>query len=404
VSELSSDLASLKINRTPAQTGAGVGKWVLALAALGLLGGGLAYAYPALEAQMFKADVRTASVLDVAPSSAATALTATGYVVAQRRSKVGSSLPGRIAKLHVREGQLVRAGDQLVELDAADHRSTVSAAQARVLAAQARVASAEAQLAELEVQLTRQKALLEQKAAARSVVEDLVARVGTARAGVKAAAAEVRAAEAQLAVSKVNLGRTAIVAPIDGTVLTKPLDVGETLDTVMPVLELADLASLLVEVDVPETRLGLVKLEGPAEIALDAFGAKRFRGRVVELGKRINRAKATATVKVAFAEADTGALPDMSARVSFLTEALSEQALAAPSKRVIPAAAVVKRGGRDVVFVVDSGKVAQRPVSLGATSAEGVELVEGPEVGARVVLAPPDTLADGQRVREGSDG
>jgi RND family efflux transporter MFP subunit len=367
------------------------------------VGGAGALAMPRLEASVFKTEVRTAAVVEVSPSVSATSLSATGYVVAQRRSKVGSNLPGRIAKLHVKEGQSVRAGDVLVELDDADHKSNVGAAQARVLAAEARVASSQASLAEVRVQLARQKALFEQNAAARSVVEDLTARLGTAEAGVRAAVAEVRAAEAQLAVSRVNLARTAIVAPIDGTVLNKPLDVGESVDVILPLMELGDLTSSLVEVDVPETRLSLVKLGGPAEITLDAYAGKHFRGRVEEIGKRVNRSKATVPVKVAFADADTGALPDMSARVSFLTEALTDQALLGPSKRMLPPSALTKREGKDAVFVVQSGKAKLLPVQVGAAGADGVELLTGPEAGTRVVLAPPEALSDGNPVREGNE-
>jgi HlyD family secretion protein len=404
VSELSTDLASLKIDRSPGRaSGTGMGKWVAGLSIVAALGGAGALAMPRLEASVFKTEVRTATVLEVSPSVSATALSATGYVVAQRRSKVGSNLPGRIAKLHVKEGQSVRAGDLLVELDGADHKSNVAAAQARVLAAEARVASSQASLSEVRVQLARQKALFEQNAAARSVVEDLTARVGTAEAGVRAAAAEVRASEAQLAVSRVNLARTAIVAPIDGTVLNKPLDVGESVDVILPIMELGDLTSSLVEVDVPETRLSLVKLGGPAEITLDAYAGKHFRGHVEEIGKRVNRSKATVPVKVAFADANTGALPDMSARVSFLTEALSDQALGGPSKRLLPPTALTKRDGKDAVFVVQSGKAKLVQVSVGGAGSDGVELLAGPEVGTRVVLAPPEALSDGNPVREGNE-
>lgn len=400
---LSSDLASLKIDRGPPRERASYGRylgWLLALGALGALG---AWAYPYAEAEVFKTTVKTSTIVDVSPSLALTSLTATGYIVAEMRSKVGSNLPGRIAKLHVKEGSVVKEGDLLVELDAADHRGNVAAAQARVASAEARVASIKASLSELLTQLKRQRGLLDQGAAARSVVEDLEGKVSTSRAEVSAAQAEVRSAQAQLALSRVNLGRTIITAPIAGTVVTKPLEVGETIEMLTPILELADMHSLLVEIDVPETRLSLVKLGGHAEISLDAFPGQRFRGRVREVGKRVNRSKATVPVKVELVEPNEEALPDMSARVSFLTEALDQEVLAASSKRVVPAKALAKRAGRDVVFVVVDGRVKTEAVTLGAKTDDGFELLEGPDVGSKVVLDPPVTLAQGQKIKEGAE-
>ncbi len=402
VDSLSSDLASLKIDRNPPSRSGGGSwvKWLVWLAVLAGIGFGVKLAMPMLEAQVFKTEVRTGTIIDVSPSLALTSLTATGYVIAERRSKVGTNLPGRIASLLVREGSEVKAGDVLVELDAADYKSAVQASQARVLAAQARVAATQASLSELNVQITRQRHLVSQNVAARSVLEDLEARAGTQQAEIQSAEAEVKAAQAQVAVARTSLGRMTIVAPIDGTVLDKPLDVGESVDTLTPILELADLSSLVVEIDVPETRLSLVKVGGPCEISMDAFPGKRFRGQVREIGKRVNRAKATVPVKVEYVDAKDGVLPDMSARVSFLTEALDQAALAGPSKLVVPTKAVAQRSGASVVFVVESGKVKMEIVELGPPSADGVELVNGPPAGTRVVLDPPSTLADGLSIKE----
>jgi RND family efflux transporter MFP subunit len=404
LNDLSSDLASLKIDRSPrASSSSSWLKWLTWLAVLAGIAGGVRWAYPLVEAQLFKTEVKTGTIVDVSPSLALTSLTATGYVIAERRSKVGSNVPGRIAKLHVKEGSQVKAGDVLVELDAADQRGNVAAAQARTQAAEASINAQRASLAEIEVQLARQKALASQNAAARSVVEDLDARAATLRAQVASAVAEAKASQAQVQLARITLDRMTIAAPLDGTVLDKPLDVGETVDVLTPMLELADLNSLVVEIDVPETRLALVKVGGPAEISLDAFPGNRLTGRVREIGKRVNRSKATVPVKVEFVGDREGVLPEMSARVSFLTEALDAKMLAAPSKVVVPAGAVTKRGGGDVVFVVDGGKARMENVSLGPTTSDGIELLSGPRVGSRVVLAPPATLADGQTVKERSE-
>ena len=88
-------------------------------------------------------------------------------------------------------------------------------------------------------------------------------------------------------------------------------------------VEIADFTTLMVETDVPEQRLHQVKMGGPAEIVLDAFPNRRYRGKAVEVTPKVNRAKATVTVKVAFVDENEGVLPDMAARVSFLSGELS---------------------------------------------------------------------------------
>jgi multidrug efflux pump subunit AcrA (membrane-fusion protein) len=165
-------------------------------------------------------------------------------------------------------------------------------------------------------------------------------------------------------------------------------------------LELADFTSLLVEADVSEGRLAVVKAGGPCEIVLDAIPSERFQGEVVEVGPRLNRSKATATVKVRFKAPPAELRPEMSARVSFLQKPLDEAQLKETAKNVVPAAAVVERAGGKAVYVLDAGKVKLVPVTLGEALGSGFVLKEGPAPGTRVVKDPPRDLADGQSVKE----
>jgi hypothetical protein len=98
------------------------------------------------------------------------------------------------------------------------------------------------------------------------------------------------------------------------------------------VIEVMDPGSLVVEVDVPEARLGMVRVGGPCEVALDAFADRRLRGTVSELGRRVDRSKGTVPVRVRLTDA-TGVLPEMSARVSFLTEELAAEVRRRPDGR-----------------------------------------------------------------------
>jgi RND family efflux transporter MFP subunit len=221
---------------------------------------------------------------------------------------------------------------------------------------------------------------------------------------VRAAEAQVSAAAAEVEPLKVGLKERLILAPINGTVIAKPAMAGETvgpqLTGVANIAEIADFASIVVEVDVPEGRLGLIQVGSPAEIVLDAYPTRRYRGTVDDIGKRVNRAKASVVVKVKFKDTLEGVLPDMSARVSFLREELKPESLEAKPKKVVAAEAIGERNGARFVYVVEDGKLRTANVSVGSAVGSSVELLEGPPVGARVVKNPSPDNFEGQRIKE----
>ncbi|MCC6646148.1 MAG: efflux RND transporter periplasmic adaptor subunit [Polyangiaceae bacterium] len=408
---LSEDLASLKIDRSPPPRTGGGGGVARALVTLGALAGLVAagvVAWPRVEARLFKLEVSTTEISTVSPLRASVELTATGYVVAERVAKVGAGVEGRVVRVHVREGQRVQEGDKLVELDVADARRAVDTLRSRARAASARAAVARATLAELSAQLERDSALAEKGAIARAPVEDLARRVKTAEESARASEADARAASVDARNQSGTLRHGLIVAPMAGTVVGRPAEVGDVLSPLSPTsnaaVELVDMSSLVVEADVPEARLSLVKPGGPAEIVLEAFPDARHRGEVVAITPRVSRSKATVVVKARLLDAPKLMLPDMSVRVSFLQRPLSAEEQKAPPKIVVPSAALAQRGGRKVVFTVDGGKVREVPVELGPPLGDGFELRVGPASGTRLVKSPPDTLIDGKSVRERSDG
>jgi multidrug efflux pump subunit AcrA (membrane-fusion protein) len=166
--------------------------------------------------------------------------------------------------------------------------------------------------------------------------------------------------------------------------------------------KIADFSSIVVETDVPEGRLHLVTRGRPCEIVLDAYPDRRWRGEVVEVSPQLNRAKASATVKVRFLDRDETVLPEMAARVSFLEAPLDLAKLKDPPKHIVPGSALVDRGGAKVVFTLDQGKVHMVPVTLGKPFGDGFELVDGPSPGTKLVSQPPATLEDGQAIKERS--
>ncbi len=408
--ELSRDLQSLRIQREPvphASNAPGAGSlgsklgWLvgaLLVAGVGILVWRIAI--PRAESSLFKAEVSFTEVSSVSPVQASVEVTSTGYVVPQVVAKVGSKLVERLAKVHVREGAEVKLGSVLFELDPTDRRSAIAAASARVASANARVQAARANLAEIELQWSRQKSLVASGAAAKATAEDLGARVAALREQVNAQQAEVAAASADVATLSVGLRQVTILAPINGTAVTKPAEVGDVVSPGQVLVELVDFSTLLVETDVPEGRMGKIKVGRPTEIVLDAMDDARFRGVVAEVGPRINRSKATVMVKVRFREPPKELRPEMSARVSFLSRELGEAELKQGEKVIVSGNAIASLGGQKVVWVVENDKVRRTPIKLGEAFGTGFVVLEGPRPGAKLVRDPAPTLQDGQGVKE----
>ncbi|MGN6105531.1 MAG: efflux RND transporter periplasmic adaptor subunit [Kofleriaceae bacterium] len=361
------------------------------------------FVVPKIRDKFLTTTVKTGDIARVSPAQAQVELSATGYVVAQIAAKVAAKVPGWIAEIFVEEGQVIEKGAKVARLEDVDHKSALATARARAAAARAKVQIARGALTEVKVSLERDQALADKGVIARAPVEDMETRAASLAASIRAAEAEAAAADAETRSLEVQLGSYLITTPIAGTVVDKLVEVGEGVSPgfgTPGVVEVIDMTSLVVEVDVPESKLSQVVVDRPAEIVLDAYPAKRYRGAVKEIGRRVNRAKATVPVKVKFIDRPAEVLPEMAARVSFLREALDEKSLQVPPKLVVPTRAVVQRKGAEVVFVLDDGEVRMVTVQAGAPFGDGRELLTEIPAGTKVVLDPPADLTDGQKVKE----
>jgi HlyD family secretion protein len=156
-SSLSNDLASLKIQRDVDPDRKGPGRIFLVLAVVGAVAAGGAWAYPRLEAEVFKTEIGITEIALISPAQASITVTSTGYVVPQLVARPGAKVPGRLARVLVKEGDVVKSGQLLAELEDADQKSAIASAEARVAAARARAEAARATLPEVKQQLDREK-------------------------------------------------------------------------------------------------------------------------------------------------------------------------------------------------------------------------------------------------------
>jgi HlyD family secretion protein len=349
-------------------------------------------------------EVTTTVVSRLYPAQAYTVLNASGYVVAQRKAAVSSKSTGRLAYLGVEEGSHVKKGQIIASLENADLIAAKNQAQAQIKQAQADLVTAQAELTDAELQYRRYKSLVAQDLIPRQDFDVAEARYKKAQAGVAAARARIKVAKAGLANAQASLEYSYIRGPFDGVVTTKYAEVGEVVapfgaatNARAAVVTMADLHSLMVEVDVAESNLDKVHVGQPCEISRDAIRDKRFAGKVHMIVPTADRTKATVLTKVKFLETDDRILPEMSAKVAFLSQPLKPSAR--QPRLIIPKAALVKRKGRSYSFVVTGNRVKLVPITVGLRMNNLVEIKKGLSEGDRIVLKPPASLRDGSRVK-----
>ena len=252
-------------------------------------------------------EVQATSVVTTYASQQYAQLTASGYVVAQRRAAVASKATGRLVLLNVREGSQVKKGDVLARLDASDVQAAMAQAQAGIRQAEAGVAQTNVELINAESELKRSNGLRAQGFVSIQTLDTANNRVSAAKAAIKLAQAAVAVSQAQLKVQQVNQDFTEIRAPFDGVVLMKNANVGDIITPFSSaagsqgaVVTMADMTTLEVEADVSESNLSKAKIGQPVEITLDALPDSRFRGSIVGIVPTVDRAKATVMTKIRF--------------------------------------------------------------------------------------------------------
>jgi RND family efflux transporter MFP subunit len=408
--------------------------------------------------------VQTARAQRVVPGEAAAGDVAqAGYVVADRTASLASVISGRLVELNAQEGQFVEANAvvarvQYDDLEAQEREAKARTASASALVTQARksveaarmdvprleaegatltllVAEARENVERLEREVERKRGLvphvvtrddfdrLEASArAARHALEAAEARVATNVAALAAWGGEVARREAELAVAQANVGiaeqaeaaaailveKTRIRAPFRGLVIRKDAEVGEVIaptgggqNSKGSVLTIVDPESFEMQVELNERRIGKVKEGDAATIKLDADVEKGWSGKVRKIWPRADRSKGTIEVRVTFVERPEVARPDMAGQVFFHGPKAAATANEPPYVTV-PPAAVAKRAGKDVVFVLEAGVARQVAVEVGAPKGGGVVIARGLAGGETVVLSPAADLVDGAAVQAGS--
>lgn len=299
---------------------------------------------------------------------------------ANRLSHVVLPVTGRVASVMVKIGDFVRQGQPLLTVESAD----IEAAVASFQQAQAGVTQARSALAKAQMDLDRAKDLYAHGAVPHKEVYNAQAVTVQAQAAVEQAQAAAEQARRRLEILGVGEGafgqRVTIHAPLSGKVLEMSVVNGEFRnDLSAPVLTIADLSSVWVSSDVPETAIRMVHIGEPVRIELAAYPGETFRGRVTLIGDTVDPQTHTVKVRAELPNPGGRLKPEMFGSIQ-----LSEQAGARPT---VPAAAIISSDGQALVWrEVRKGVFQKVAVTTGAQFGDRVAVLSGLQHEDRIVV------------------
>jgi RND family efflux transporter MFP subunit len=254
-------------------------------------------------------------------------LDASGYVVARRAATVSAKVTGKVVAVLIEEGQRVEAGEIIARLDDANARAQVAQAAAQVEQQRANLTAVAVALDNARPTFDRAERQFAAKVISAQTFDDAKAGYEAAQAELAVAARALAVAEANLTVVQRALDDTVVRAPFGGIVTVKAAQEGEMVSPISAgggftrtgIGTIVDMESLEVEVDVSENFISRVAAGQPVAITLNAYPDRRMAGRVIAIIPTADRAKATVKVRVGFEDRGADVLPEMGARVAFLS-------------------------------------------------------------------------------------
>jgi HlyD family secretion protein len=257
--------------------------WLIGIIAIAAIAGVGVYVW----ARAGKKPVQKYETVKVDRGRITARVTATGTVSALVTVQVGSQVSGRIAELHADFNSVVKKGQVIAKIDPELFKAAVEQGKANYAAAKGNLEKAQAQAVDAERQYERAKALAERQLIATADRDTAESTAGAARAQVAASQGAVSQATASLHQAQVNLDYSIIKSPIDGVVISRSVDVGQTVaaslqaPTLFTIAE--NLAKMQVDTSVAEADVGKLKPDMAATFVVDAYPQERFRGKVRQI-------------------------------------------------------------------------------------------------------------------------
>lgn len=385
------DLSSLKIDRsTKSDKPSNKGKYIVTIIVALAIIAAIIILYPIVFSKTI--EVKLTSVMLQSTAQTSAVLTASGYVVAQRQASVSSKGTGVMVYLGVVEGDKVKKGQIIARLDDRDIQAQLDEAKSGLQLYQA-------QLNEVQNSYNREKELFSRGLSSQQNLDQAETTYNMLLANIEIAKARIQEAE-------VSLENMIIRAPFDGTVLTKNAEVGEIVapfgastTSRAAVVTIADMNSLMIEADVSESNIDRIKTNQDCEIVLDAYPQKSYPGYVFKIVPTADRSKATVMVKVGFKEYDSRVLPEMSAKVSFLSQPIDAKMLSEEKYLVVQTSAIRQENASSVVYKVDNDTAVPVEIKTGRNIGNYTEVISGLEAGDSVIGKITDEIKAGTKVK-----
>jgi len=302
-----------------------------------------------------------------------------GMVRGQNEVYVIPKVPARVTAIYVQPGDRVAAGQTLIALDGSDFQATVAQAEA------GRKAVA-IQLENAGLALERVQKLHEAGAASDQQLEQ-------AQSGYDAAQVGLEQANAALALASLQIEHCSVTSPIGGVVGSINLSLGDMANPASPAAVISETSQLEIEVMVSESEISFIEVGSPVDVYVRAVSEEAFKGQVASVATVPDPVKRNYAVKISLDNPEGKIKSGMFAEVAVNTIS-KDNAVCVPTNAVVP------KGSRTVVYVVDGEKRArEREVEIGIENTSYVEIVKGVSVGEEVITKGSTLVADGTLVR-----
>ena len=342
----------------------------------------------------------------VAPTNIENSVTATGTIEAVKTVTVGTQVSGIINKLFVDYNSVVKKGQVIAELDKQNLQSQLNSAKAQLSQAQANLLSAQSDLAYQKANYQRNKTLYNKGLISANDYEQSRLSWQTANATVAERRDAVAAAREEVSRAQTNLSYAVITSPIDGVVISKSVEEGQTVAASYSTPELftiaKDLKDMRVKANVDEADIGGVKVGQRVTFTVDAYPNDTFEGAVTQVRQEATTTNNVVTYEVVISapNQDLKLKPGLTANVNIYTEEI-KNVLSVPSKalRYTPEKETV--GGRKIqdvtnaknkVWTLEGNTLVAHKVTVGSTDGVHTQILGGIKNGAKVItgIATPE--------------